>query len=472
MKELVSRLNIIDFSIFIISIGLIHFTLDFPFYWDNTVQISIPANWYFETNFNFFYLPDEIATGHPTFVGMYFAFLWKIFGRSLFVCHLGMFPFVFGLLFQLHKLLNILKINNLKTKIIIFCFILFDTTILSQLSLITFDIIQLFFLFLCINAILKNNLYLLSFSFILLIMTSLRGTISAGGLVVFHFLYNIILIKKYNFKSYLVYLPGVLAISLFLVFFKYHKGWVIHNTVSNSWVESGKFASFNEVLFNVGVFIWRLIDYGRVLIYLFFSVLLITIIKNKKINNKKIQILLLLAFSQFLVFFPIIIIYKNPFAHRYLIPIIIPVTILTVYWIKIYFSKPNLYLSILFISLISGHFWLYPEKLSQGWDGSTIHWNLFELEGKMEAFIEKNNVEKKQIGTFFSLYQSKYYSHIDSIKNGYKKANMNKDKYILYSNSFNVSDGVIDSLSSDKYFTLLKEYRKNRIFLKLYKSNH
>jgi hypothetical protein len=37
------------------------------FFWDSISQISIPANWYYDNNFMYFFVPDEFATGHLTF---------------------------------------------------------------------------------------------------------------------------------------------------------------------------------------------------------------------------------------------------------------------------------------------------------------------------------------------------------------------------------------------------------------------
>jgi len=468
MKKIFQKEYFMHSLLILVSFVIVIYAIDFPFYWDNSVQISFPANWYYETNFNYFYLPDNIATGHPTFVGMYFAFLWKIFGRSLAVCHLGMFPFVYGFLLQTYKLIINLKINDRNTVLILLSFVLFDTTIMSQLSLITFDIIQLFFLFLSINAILKKKPLLLSIAFLLLVMTSFRGTISSGGVLIFHALYVFFISKKFRANLFFPYLPGIIGMIVFLVLFKLNNGWVIHNTVSSAWAESGKLASFKEMIINAGVFVWRLIDFGRIAIYILFSYFIFTVIKTKKVKNEKIEILLLIAISQFIVFFPIIIIYKNPFAHRYLIPIIIPITLLTVYWVILYLQKSKLIIIIMFLSLLSGPFWLYPEKISQGWDGSTIHWNFFSVANEMDKFIDEEKIPREQVGTFFSLYQSKFYSHIDTSKVGYKKANLLIDKYLLYSNSFNVSDGVIDSVNSKVHWNLIKEYEQNRIFLKLY----
>ena len=126
---MLNRLSRIDLILFLISLLIVFNGLDFPFYWDNVVQISVPANWYYETNFNYFYVPDELATGHQTFVGMLFAGVWKIFGRTLLVSHLLMLPFVFGFLYQLHKLLINLQIKVLSTRILILILILIDATV-------------------------------------------------------------------------------------------------------------------------------------------------------------------------------------------------------------------------------------------------------------------------------------------------------------------------------------------------------
>jgi len=54
MKNLFKYNALVNIILFAFSAILILFTLKTPFYWDNTSQISVPANWYFDTNFNFF----------------------------------------------------------------------------------------------------------------------------------------------------------------------------------------------------------------------------------------------------------------------------------------------------------------------------------------------------------------------------------------------------------------------------------
>jgi hypothetical protein len=461
---------LINCIIFIFSVLLILFTLHNPFYWDNTVQISVPANWYYQTDFKNFYLPDSIATGHPTFVGMYFAFLWKLLGRSLIVSHLGMFPFVFGLLLQLHKFLKNINIRGDFTTFLIMGFIISDPTFLSQLSLITFDIIQLFFFFLCINLILTKRNKLFALCYMILTLISLRASIMAGGILIFNIILDFYCLhKKIKFKEYLKYVPGIIALFLFLLLFKLNNGWVIHNTVSKAWESSGELASFYQMLRNTAIFIWRLIDFGRAGIFLFFLFFIIKTISLRRFQDNSLKILFLIIISQFVVFFPVIITSQNPFGHRYLLSMIIPAIILTVFWIRNYMKLSSLWLVLTFVVLFSGHFWLYPLKISKGWDATTMHWKYFKVSEKMNFFIVENRIDKKEIGTFFPNQRSRYLTHLEEDQNDTYSGVPFKNEYILYSNSFNVADEVIDSLySENSHWKLIKRFSENRVFMSLY----
>lgn len=462
---------LVNIILFAFSAILILLTLKNSFYWDNTTQISVPANWYYNTNFRFFYLPDNIATGHPTFVGMYFAFLWKLFGRSLTVCHLGMFPFVFGLLLQLHLFLKNIKVNSELNRSLILCFIILDTTFLSQLSLITFDTIQLFFFFLCINLILTNRNKAFVYCYLVLVLISLRASIMAGGLLIFNVLYNRYCSnQKLKLTDYLKYFPGIFSLFLFLLLFRINKGWMIHNTVSNRWEGYGEFASLNRMFWNTGIFIWRLIDFGRIGIFIFFLFFIFKSITNRKFQDNTLRILFLIVFSQFALFFPILITTKIPFGHRYLLPIIVPSIILTVYWLQSFTKFSSLWLGVIFVVLLSGHFWIYPLKISQGWDATTLHWNYFNVSEKMNSYVKENKIEKKEIATFFPNNKSRYLTHLEENENDIYSGIPFINDYILYSNAFNVGDEVIDSLnSSDNKWKLVKKYTKNRIFVSLYR---
>ena len=76
------------------------------FFWD-TVQLgSIHAQFYFDNNFSFFFLPENIDSGHPPTFGIYIALIWKIFGKSLVTSHFAMLPFLMGIIFTRKLVLN------------------------------------------------------------------------------------------------------------------------------------------------------------------------------------------------------------------------------------------------------------------------------------------------------------------------------------------------------------------------------
>ncbi|MBN1363659.1 MAG: hypothetical protein JW976_02530 [Syntrophaceae bacterium] len=462
--------TILDITLLFFSCCLILFTLKNPFYWDNIVQTSVPANWYYETNFKFFYLPDEISTGHPTFVGMYFALLWKIFGRSLAVSHFGMLPFVFGVLVQIRYFLKNINITDKLPVSLIMGFVIVDTTFLSQLSLITFDIIQLFFFFLCLNLLIVNKNKVFAVSYLILIMISLRASVMAGGILIFNVLYDYFsLNKKIRIRDYVKYIPGVFSLFLFLLLFKINKGWVVHNTVSDAWDTSGQYASFYRMIWNTIILIWRLIDFGRIGIFIVLLFFLFKSISIRKFQDDTVRILFLIIISQFILFFPILVTSQIPFGHRYFLPIIVPAIILAIYWIINYTRLSQLWLTCIFILLISGHFWLYPMGVSQGWDATTIHWNYFRVSEEMYSYIEENNIQKDQIGTFFPNNNSRYLSHIGTDKSDIYGGVPFQNKYVLYSNAFNVHPEVLSTLFSESSdWKLIKKFTRNRIFIGLY----
>jgi hypothetical protein len=212
-----------------------------------------------------------------------------------------------------------------------------------------------------------------------------------------------------------------------------------------------------------------LIDFGRIGLFVFFLIFLLKSASIGKIQDETLKITLMIIIGQFIVFFPILVSSSIPFGHRYFLPLIIPVIILTVYWIKNYLKYPFLWLAFTFLVLASGHFWLYPREISQGWDATTIHWNYLKVSEKMHTYIAENNIDKKEIGTFFPNKRSRYLTHIENNKSDVYGGVPFENKYVLYSNAFNVTDEVTDSLfSNDSDWRLIKKFTQNRIYIGLY----
>ena len=438
------------------------------FFWDTISQISIPANYYYDNDFRYFFIPDADATGHPTFVAMYVALLWKIFGRTLLVAHLSMAPFIFGILYHL---LRFIRRSDAKGLIIwaVFVGVIIDPTLVSQASLVTFDIVQLFFFLWCINSLLDRRPVTLSIAFALLCLTSLRGMISGAGIILYTVTDEFLGTKKISFRSLTGFIPGILLSVLFLALFYLNKHWVIHNTVSGKWIVFSQFASPAEVIRNIGIFGWRLIDFGRIGIWIVFAVILISLFRKKNDLDQFMKTTLILAATQFVVFLPFCIFYRNPFGHRYLLPVIIPVAVFTLLWILKNSKRSWLIYSALLIVLFSGWFWAYPVKTATGWDATPAHWPYYKLRNEMVTYIRNNEIPFEKIGSFFPNTEPLGITDISADKSVFTDdENLEKD-YILFSNVYNQNDQVIDSLFSSGTWENEFHLSKGRVRMTLFK---
>jgi hypothetical protein len=451
----------------VISLGFTLLNANKFFFWDSISQISIPANWYYDNNFRYFFVPDAYATGHPTFVGMYIALLWKVFGKSLLVSHMAMFPFIFGILFQLDLYLK--DAGKDKTiPFLIFIVVLCDSTLVSQMSMVTFDIPQIFFFLWCINCINKERYITLSLAFIALMITSLRGSLCGFGVILYGLINSYQRNQKLLIKAFMPFIPGLIALVIFLVSFYLQKHWIIHNTVSKKWEEFSKFASIAGIFRNIGLVAWRLIDYGRIGIWIILSVHLFLSLKRKTLFDPFFKNTFYIALCQFIVIFPVVILYRNPFGHRYFLPVIIPISIAVVYWI-LKFSKFRYAIYLLtFLLLLSGSFWVYPDKIAQGWDATPAHWPYYSVRNEMLNYLKANKIPLSSVGSFFPNTASFRLTDLSDDNLSFKDADLGKEEYILFSNVFNQNDEIIDKLFSEKNWTKEKIIKERGVYMILF----
>jgi hypothetical protein len=439
------------------------------FFWDTITQVSVPANWYYDNNFRYFFVPNETATDHPTITGLYLAAVWKIFGRSLLISHLAFLPFIYGILFQIFRYI---ERSGEKTSMLwlIFIVVICDPTLVSQMSLITFDIIQIFAFLWCINSISdKKNIYL-AVAFILLSLTSLRGMICGGGIIILSLLTEYQRYRKLTFKILYPFLPGIILFLLFYAAFYFNRQSLIAGSGLNKWKQFAEFATPFEILRNIGIFGWRLVDFGRIGIWIAFTLLLISLARKRTKIDNFMGITLLVILTQFIVFFPACIIYRNPFGHRYLLPIIIPVAIITTFWILRQANRWLFYLMV-FATLISGWFWIYPVRISQGWDSTPAHWPYYELRKEVLGYMESEKIPVPNTGSFFPNTASLRLTDLSGSNAAFKDADLASDDYILFSNVYNLKDPVIDELFLTNNWVPLKSFSKRNVSIVLFKRN-
>ncbi len=455
------------FPFYLIILVLVILSRNNIFFWD-TYQLGAKQAWaLFEQGIFNWKLPSEIDSGHPPIFGMYLASLWKIFSPSLPVSHYAMIPFLLGIIYYVFRIGT--HLINEEKAILLLILIMVDACFLGQAILMSPDIILLFFMFQLIYAILldRPKLKILAATFLGLI--SMRGMMVMSALILFDVLqaWNL-KVALQSLKKYLVYIPAVVTVIFFLMIHYLNTGWVGYHEESE-WANAFQFVSIKELIRNVAVYVWRLLDFGRIAVWLGIFFLLARV-PNIKADEKLFKLILLTALID-LIISPVLIIYKGLLAHRYLLPLMLMSSFL--FWYLLIKSsltakrKANL-LFLVVVFLLLGNVWVYPKKIAQGWDSTLGHFPYYSLRTKMIDYIDQNNIERSQVGTVFP--------NIGPIKNfdpkldeeGFPKYNFEESSYIFYSNVYNdFEDHEIDALEKD--WELVKDFSAFTVEVNLYK---
>lgn len=463
---------------------LSYYCRSFFFFGDNVALVSRIA-WYFtDNNFSSFILPSLIDSGHPPFYGAYLALCWKIFGTSLLVSHVAMLPFkILAALAYLQIIKLVVPKNLIPYALLLY---LIEPTVLTQSAIDSLDVVLLCFHLWAIYAIIKQKKILLSITLIFLSAISLRGAIAVFTLFIAQQVILIFQIKQTNkslinnYKSFLgLLIPFIPVILLNFVWYYYHfihSGFLLQNN-NSAWNEQYRLASAKEFLWNIAIICWRFLDFGRIFIvsFLLFSVYKIFNSKNNLTNNLNpneviLWILLIIPLSFYI---PLVSIRINPILHRYFMTYYVLILIICVINIPKFFSlkTQKIILTILIVAVFSGNWWIYPDNIAKGWEACFAVTPYFEMQNKMNKYIDSIHLNRKLIGTEFPAAQSEHLTHLNNNLISYSDKDIlgfdNYD-YILQSNIMNdFTDQQLILLKSN--YQLIYELKKQGVYLRLYK---
>ncbi len=459
---------------YVIVFCLIVINLNNSFFWD-TVQLgSAHADYFFHNHFSKLLLPIEIDSGHiPTF-GIYIAFLWKLFGRTLPVSHLAMLPFAMGIVFQIYTLCR--KFIPQQFVGLALILVLADPSLLSQITLVSPDVCLVFFFLLGMNAVLENKKLWIMIAVFCLFLTSMRGMMVSICLLGLDIYSNIDLKNSFRkilnqlIRRSLLYLPSLI---LFIAYNSYHyfeKGWIGYHKDS-PWAQSfERVDDFKGFLFNIGLYGWRVLDFGRFGIWIVLIVL-ITLFKKKLFQSKPILLLSFFTIGIMIVL-PLNMLWaKNLMGYRYLIPIYLTFSLCTATILFSDFVNKKLkYLLTFFwiLCLLGGNFIIYPDKVAKGWDSTLAHLPYYELRHEAINYLDQNNIDFAKVDSFFPNTAS--FDRIDLNHDTRHFSNYSgKSKYVIYSNIYNIDDHTYDSINNKNNYELLKQFESHGIFIKILK---
>ncbi|WP_157600605.1 hypothetical protein [Rufibacter sp. DG15C] len=438
------------------------------FFWDSILLGSTYGQWYYTTNFSTVFVPQEIA-GYPPLFGMYLAAGWKLFGKTLPVSHFLMLPLLLGTVWQVYLLA---KRYLPKSWLLVGLLLVFlDPTLLAQSSQMAPDSVLVFLYLLALNSLLKKNNVLLAIALVFLVLLSPRGQIMAVSL----FLTNLVIHRLYQGSftaDYLVrllkrYLPAGLMLGGWLALHYQEFGWIGFNR-SSDW---GAYAAVVDPMGfarNIGLIIWRLLDFGRVLLWLTVFVLLW---QGRKHLSKEVKELILLLLVPLLTVSMVLVWFTNPIAHRYWLVVYVFLGLLTARLLLEVQSKPVRFsvVGLLVASLLSGHFWVYPQRVAKGWDATLAHLPYYELKKEMLTYLDQQRIPWQQVGTDFPNLASLASTDLTNDTRTLANKDLTRQSYILYSNVFNdFTDQELEALASDDW-TVVKEVRQGQVYMQLFK---
>lgn len=431
-------------------------SLNIGMFWDNVLFAGKMGNAVYENTIFSWRIPIEFDPGHPPFLGTLMATGWLLFGKSLAISHWVMLPFIFGILWQIHSFV-VYFIKDKRLQLFAFLLVAADPTLLSQLVLVNPEVIQLFFFFLALNAILKHNFYLKVIGLAFLGIVTYRGMMLCAGIFIIELFVNQFVWKNklrsfISIHTFATYLIAALPALVYIVWRILEKGWIISSPMEswgNAWRYESTLAFINNILRNMLVLGQRFTDFGRLVPILFVSISLY--LKRKTINWQQVMPLILISIFSTIVIFTVSLLINNTIGHRYFIPSYLSLALLSFMLLDQYHSKKLIYI-VLVGSLLMGNLIVYPDKFAQGWDASLAHLPYWNLRKDALKYMDDNKLPIPQTASFFP--NSTAIDNIDI--NGDMRSFRNftgEEKYVFYSNVFNLSDEEFYLLNQN-YFTI------------------
>ncbi len=466
------------------------------FMWDNITTCAATSSFLFYNGWHIFSMGNFLDIGHPPTMSLYYAAVWKMFGRNLIVSHFAQMPFLWLLLQQLFLIGNKLFSSSKKIFFIVASFILVfaDTTFLSQAGQVGFEIPSVAIWLLAANLLWKRYLSdyqktnALFFGFTLCIifipLIHLRGLALTISLFVAEVFFQFQHIKRNWKKAIFILIPYLISATVFCIWLRLHfthVGYLFSDAKSSWGAENMGIADMQRAIYNFLLVTMRWLDNGRILMCfaMFFATLFF--IQKFKTDEKNFAKFIFLIFitASFCLSLNFVVMTKYV-CHRYFLPPIILMPMLVVYFIneiKIansFFIKIILFV-ILFDAAIAGNFIFYFERYSIGWDSTLVHFSYQNLRTEAIHFADENKIPALECGSRFPLdvADSLIYLKQNSTQNppwqasSMSASNLTNFNFVLYSNVCTSFTDEQKQILLQQY-QVMKEWKKGKLVVKFF----
>lgn len=373
--------NSLAFLIFLLFLVTIWFR-EIPFFADTTYYSEIAVNLY-ENGFSKIIPPYHNDPGGPAIFSWGLALSWLIFGKSLLVSHLYCWLIICLFLYESYRFARkFLPDKYVAVSLLLLCA---DPTILTQLIVMGYDIILGYFFIFTLNRLLEKKTVFYIIGTVLLVLYGVRGIPLIFSLGVIEF----ILAERKSISPFLKIIPSALVFIGWMLYHKSATGWYIFSPMRE--VNAEALETPQMFIRKIGFSIWKILDLGRIVLFIPFLFLLS---KNYKISKQ----LFIIAVIPSVVVILFLSSFTNPIGHRYfllLFPLIIVASLQVVSQIKI---RIEIVTVAAVVALAAGNFIYYPERFGNAWDSSLKIMPWFEIKKEVRSFIVERNIPFDSIG--------------------------------------------------------------------------
>jgi hypothetical protein len=445
--------------------------LEVPFFWDSVQLASKQAHFFYENGFDTLILPNEIDSGHPPFFGVLLSLAWMVFGKTMAASHLLIVPFAIGSLFLAFQLGKLYLENEVRA-LFFPLLLLVDPVLGSQSIMVSPDVLLVFGFLLTWFGIKASKSVFIIVGVIFLGLISMRGMMCAAGLFFFSLFPNFQSLPdiKTIFKKLIPFLPGGIIGIGFLVFHFTQTGWIGFHPES-PWAESFTGDGLAQIPKNAIILMWRMADFGRVALLLVIGSIFGWYIFKQKAGKMALQSDLfpfLILLSLFLL--PSFLMYKGLTGHRYLLPLMLVTSLIFLKTLEPYNLMDFILVNLIVVaSLIGGNWWVYPDKMAQGWDATLGHVPYYSIRSELIQYLKDNNISPTDIGVEFPMIGSFEIHELNGKNEGFSKFDPLKSKFALFTNIINqYSDEQILEFKSS--WEPLKTWSSPTVHMTLYKN--
>ena len=445
------------------------------YFWDVIQQASKEGHWYYETNFSSLLLPafssnsEFMATGyHPPLMGIMTALIWKIFGYHLWTSHVFFLFWGITLIYQVWKLVSLFFSEKYARWVTLL--ILTEATLLAQLAVVSPDFILLTAFVMSIRGVLEKKPVLTLIGFFFLCCISMRG-VFCGIIILFsHLLFYFKQSEKSAsfIKTFWVYCPTLLVLTAYFTYYLSVRGWFFSDSAYSAHYEIPT-GGVMLILKRIFSFILRSVENGRFIIYLLAIILAAKMIKRKTKLDSSALFLLTISVSLISMYIVFIFITQMPFSSRYFMPQYLLLTLLVLLFLSKQLSekKTKIAFAVILCFQLTGHFWIYPEKIAIGWDCTLAHLPYYELRKECFDFIDQNEIDYNDMSAGFCFYSQRRFVELSDNKKRIGGGDISK-QYFVYSNISNLQDELVDELKNVNQWKPIQQYKKWPVFITIY----